>query len=348
MPWNLLPSFMHHMLSVVTLLVLLGWLISFLGAVLAFWLDEAQPAKTRSAFVAYAFPSEIWRHRSCRSDFLFIAVGKLVHPFFITPFMFTTVLFSNIFYNWLTGVFGMRPQLQPSWLVWLSLLVFAAVMWDFITFYVHYLMHKIGVLWEMHKVHHASEFLIPITNRRVHPWQEIIDNGTSAVVAGAIMGLASYALSLPITDASLLGVDVYFFVNLFSFYHLRHSHIYLSYGWFEKILLSPAQHQLHHSRDRRHWDKNFGLLLSCWDQWFGTIVYSGPAEKVDLGLPDEYKEDYNSVAKLYLTPMRNIGRMCLRQIRRTPATGQAARDVAADDAANRRMPSGAVVASDAD
>jgi sterol desaturase/sphingolipid hydroxylase (fatty acid hydroxylase superfamily) len=319
---NLLPAFLHHMLSVVTLLVLFGWVVSLAGAALAFWLDERQPTKTLRSFLVFCFPSAIWRHRSCRADFLFIAVGKLVHPFFITPFMFSNVLFGTMAYGWLTDVFGSRPQDPPPFWLWVALLIFAILVWDFITFYVHYIMHKIGPLWELHKVHHASEFLIPITNRRVHPWQEIIDNLTSAVCAGALMGVASYAFSMPITDASLLGVDVYFFINLFSFYHLRHSHIYLSYGWLEKHILSPAQHQIHHSRHRRHWDKNFGLLLSWWDRWFGTLVLSGPAEVVDLGLPDEYKEDYNSVLKLYLTPLRNLAHMFLRHVRGWVGTGR--------------------------
>ncbi|MGI9367986.1 MAG: sterol desaturase family protein, partial [Ruegeria sp.] len=41
------------------------------------------------------------------------------------------------------------------------LLVFYLVV-DFIWFYVHYLQHKIPVLWQFHKVHHSAEVMHPL------------------------------------------------------------------------------------------------------------------------------------------------------------------------------------------
>ena len=66
--------------------------------------------------------------------------------------------------------------------------------------------------------------------------------------------------------------------------------------------MSPKQHHLHHSSDRRHWDKNFGFLFACWDRMAGTICYSNPKEHVSFGILPEEAVDYNSVLKLHFMP----------------------------------------------
>lgn len=83
----------------------------------------------------------------------------------------------------------------------------------------------------------------------------------------------------------------------------------MSYGWLENIFLSPSQHHLHHSKEPRHWDKNFGLLLSVWDKLFGTFLYSEPRGSFRLGLPETEGQNYRTVAQLYATPFINIGKM---------------------------------------
>ena len=53
------------------------------------------------------------------------------------------------------------------------------------------------------------------------------------------------------------------------------------------IIVSPQAHRIHHSREEKHFDTNFGLILSIWDRMFGT--YSG--DKGDFpytGTPDPY------------------------------------------------------------
>ena len=38
-----------------------------------------------------------------------------------------------------------------------------------------------------------------------------------------------------------------------------------------RILQSPAHHQIHHSDNPAHWDKNLGFALAVWDWAFGTL-----------------------------------------------------------------------------
>jgi hypothetical protein len=48
-----------------------------------------------------------------------------------------------------------------------------------------------------------------------------------------------------------------------------------AFGW---LLVTPQSHRIHHSTEERHWEKNFGAILSVWDrlfrkQWHGTDDY---------------------------------------------------------------------------
>jgi sterol desaturase/sphingolipid hydroxylase (fatty acid hydroxylase superfamily) len=45
--------------------------------------------------------------------------------------------------------------------------------------------------------------------------------------------------------------------------HLRHSHVWLPFtGLVGRVLHSPAHHQIHHSTDPKHFDKNLGFAMS--------------------------------------------------------------------------------------
>lgn len=54
----------------------------------------------------------------------------------------------------------------------------------------------------------------------------------------------------------------------------------------EHILISPAQHQLHHSSDPRHHDKNYGEVFAIWDLMFGTLFVPDGPEKLTFGIAD--------------------------------------------------------------
>ena len=262
----------------------------------------------------------MFKLNSPRLDLIFYVVNRVTTPLIITPLLIGSALFATLSYDGLTRLFGVHSQEPVSTAVWVCVAVIVTIGADFATFYTHYLDHKISVMWQFHKVHHAAEFLIPITNKRFHPVQQIFDNAGVMLTSGALLGVFAYVFSMPLYENTIIGIDAYFFVNALSFYHLRHSHINMSYGWLEKWFLSPAQHQLHHSLEARHWDKNFGLFLSIWDRMFGTFLYSEPRGSFRLGLPDNEGERFQSVVQLYTTPFVNVAKMAGKQL---PADGTA-------------------------
>jgi sterol desaturase/sphingolipid hydroxylase (fatty acid hydroxylase superfamily) len=316
-----------ELLSYDAAVALCAWITALAGTAITYLVQIDAPQKSLRGFLKFCFPSVILHHRSCRLDIVFVTIMRFLHMPAIV--MITNVAVAELSYSLLTSLFGTKPQNpEPLWL-WAIIFVTVVIVEDFATFYVHYLEHRIGVLWELHKVHHSTEFLLPLSNRRFHPLQAIIDNFGNMVATGLILGITSYVFSLPIHDNSLIGLDGLFVLNMLSFYQLRHSHVPMRYGWLERHLISPAQHQIHHSREERHWDRNFGLCLSWWDRWFGTIVYSTPGEQFALGLPKDIQDDYDSVLKLFFTPVRNIALIAWRGGRRLLLQEKSARTDAA-------------------
>jgi sterol desaturase/sphingolipid hydroxylase (fatty acid hydroxylase superfamily) len=327
MGWLLFSRIISHFVSFAFAVTFMTWVSLAVGAAITFIVrtDHGLP-KTFRGFLRFCFPREIITMRSCRIDALFYVVNRLSTPLFIAPLLFGSIFCATFIYQGLTALFGPHGQDSESTLVWVCVVTVVTLGADFATFYTHYLDHKISVMWEFHKVHHASEFLIPITNKRFHPVQQVFDHVGVALPTGGLIGIFSYVFSMPIYENTIIGIDSYFLVNALSFYHLRHSHINMSYGWLEGWLLSPAQHQLHHSREGRHWDKNFGLFLSVWDRWFGTLLYSEPLGSFRLGLPATEGNRYQSVLQLYTTPFANIWKMI--RSRRTQGSAQQSKAVA--------------------
>ena len=327
---GLLHKLQVHFWSFDAVVVLATWLSALIGAAIAYVVQAEESPKTLRGYLRYCFPSVILRNKSCRLDALFIALTHYIS--FPALVMVSNLVVAELSYAGLTALFGQHAQtVEPLWL-WFALLCFCVVVQDFGTFVAHVWQHRVGFLWELHKVHHSAEFLIPISNRRFHPLQAIMDNAFTMIPVGLILGVTSYVFSLPVHDNSVIGLDALFVLNMLSFYHLRHSHIPLRYGWFERHMISPAQHQLHHSREERHWDKNFGLCFSWWDRWLGSIVYATPQDSFvrgdfALGLPLDIQGEYRGPVRLLWVPVRNIALMAARgALRLLPAPAAMTRD----------------------
>ena len=157
----------------------------------------------------------------------------------------------------------------------------------------------------LHQVHHSAEVLTPSTAYRVHPVELI---GFAVFHAPAIGLAAAFYQNLigpPVQVATIFGVS---FLGLLGS-HLRHSHILFSFGpLVSRIILSPAQHVIHHSVDPQHWDKNFGVKFAFWDALFGTLYVPKRVETLRFGLPDAEPRDFTTVSKLYFLPFAKSAR----------------------------------------
>jgi sterol desaturase/sphingolipid hydroxylase (fatty acid hydroxylase superfamily) len=125
----------------------------------------------------------------------------------------------------------------------------------FVGYWVHRLYHT-KLFWHLHRFHHSAPELNFITFYRVHPGETLTRT----------LFFISPLTFLNAPDKVLL---VALTVNIFLNY-CQHSQMPKNWGWIGRwIFGSPGYHQLHHSIDAEHRDKNFS---SCplWDRVFGT------------------------------------------------------------------------------
>ena len=85
--------------------------------------------------------------------------------------------------------------------------------------------------------------------------------------------------------------------------NLRHSHIKIRYPkMIERIFISPGQHQNHHSTEKKHFDKNFGVAFAIWDLMFGSLAFSEKASH-KFGLKTKFGSR-QSIMHLYFEPFK--------------------------------------------
>ena len=108
---------------------------------------------------------------------------------------------------------------------------------------------------------------------------------------------------------------------------MRHSHIGIQYWrWLEYILISLAQHQLHHSIAEEHYDKNFGATLALWDWLFGSLHHSVETEGLALGVSDDTSDAAHGLYALYFLPLLEMSRYLTKKTKDLkPALGRVAR-----------------------
>ena len=126
-----------------------------------------------------------------------------------------------------------------------------------------------------------------MTFMRAHPVYHVIQSLIISVLIGIVQAVALFIvvgkIDFWVIYMSTIAFNVYIFLGA----HLRHSHIRLRYGdVLEHILISPAQHQVHHSTDPKHFDKNFGEIFAIWDWMFGTLYISNDEEELIYGISD--------------------------------------------------------------
>jgi sterol desaturase/sphingolipid hydroxylase (fatty acid hydroxylase superfamily) len=175
---------------------------------------------------------------------------------------------------------------------------------DFARYVVHRLAHRVPFLWELHKVHHSAEVMTPLTVYRTHPIESVLMRGGAQLALGLVAGLFSWVFPGKVRAFEIMGVyGLNFLWNLLGT-NLRHSHVWLSWGpRLERVFISPAQHQIHHSDQLHHYDSNFGSALALWDLAFGTLYVTRGRERLRFGLPPDVRNHGDSVGSALLAPL---------------------------------------------
>ncbi|WP_246050426.1 sterol desaturase family protein [Leptospira langatensis] len=253
---------------------------------------------------------KIWLHPSAILDYKYFFVNTILFALYFGYFVLSTTTVSAFVSNHLNSWFGRSDLGSPSG--YSFLILYSILFWlanDFGRFLAHLLLHR-TFLWEFHKLHHSAEVLNPLTVYRVHPVEGILVNSLGALFSGIVTGIAVFLFPNGIRMITFLGVNAGIFIfNLYA--NLRHSHIDIRFPkWLSHILLSPAQHQIHHSTDIRLQNKNIGVTFAFWDILSGSLYIPSEEENRNLvfGLNEDEKEkeEFKSLVWIYLLPFKKL------------------------------------------
>lgn len=229
---------------------------------------------------------KLWLHRSSRLDLQLALLPGLVRLLELVPWTIGAWGLAVAVTRSLDGAFGTPRLTAPAWALMAGYTVVLFLSWDASRYVLHRLVHEVPALWELHQVHHSAEVLTPATFYRAHPIESVLFALRGALVTGVVAGAFFWMFRGAATQAQLLGVGALGFAFNALGGNLRHSHVWISYGrWLEGWLLSPAQHQLHHTAEGCR--TNYGSWLAIWDRIGGSLERAGARRELVFGLPDE-------------------------------------------------------------
>ncbi len=248
------------------------------------------------------FPRRMVAHASTGID-----ISYLIFNTFIFGAMFGWALLSfrtisNGTIDALTGTFGTPAATAlPEFAVRALLTVVLFLAYEFGYWLHHYLCHRVPFLWEFHKVHHTANVLTPITVFRVHPVDTWLFVNMLAIAVGTANGVANYALGVTAHQYGLTETNLILVVFIHVYIHFQHSHLWIAFrGLTGRVLLSPAHHQVHHSTNPVHFNKNLGSCLAVWDWMFGTLHIPAKApERLNFGV-EPAGRDVQTISEAYL------------------------------------------------
>ena len=297
--------------------VFLGYLASALAIALA-----VQWIVSRSSGGAFArlFSPRIWWSRSAQADYRIAVLNQAimmgVAPRLVSTLGLATLLFEGM-HVWFDG----RPMLWPEAPGWAVAALFTLALFlldDATRYLLHRWLHAWPLLWCFHRVHHTAETLTPFTVYRSHPVEGVLFALRATLVQACSVAGFVFFFGERAELVVVLGANAIVFAFNVAGSNLRHSHVRISYGRIlERVLISPAQHQIHHSVEARHANRNFGTVLAVWDWIGGSLCLAERGRALRFGLPGAGAGSH-ALAAVYLAPFRDAFAILYKPLFRRP------------------------------
>ncbi|XDF37076.1 sterol desaturase family protein [Paracidovorax avenae] len=286
--WESIIAFYEPTLEILGLWTLgLPLFITVIGMIFIISQKWQKPLTLRSLFNA-VFPKDQYAHASSRVDIWNGILLLLVGFPLVGVMAISGIAIADHVAVWFNTEFGTRSTLiESSWLLVSVQFLAYFLSVDFVGYWVHRWCHTNPLLWHLHKPHHTAETLTPWTLFRQHPVEFFGLNIIPAVVGGAFTGLVLHATGTTILPGTAAAVGTAAYIAFFVIDVFSHVHIPVSYGWMNRIILAPVMHNLHHSMEPHHWDKNNAVILTLWDWMFGTLYLPKKNEVWRWGCNDE-------------------------------------------------------------
>jgi len=188
--------------------------------------------------------------------------------------------------------FGLLQRVEMP--LWLEVVV-ALLVLDLIGAYaIHWLEHRVPLLWRFHVVHHTDREVDVTTGLRHHP-VETVFRSLATIVAAVVVG------------APLGVVLLYQTISVF-FAHMTHANVRWSSTVdraLARIFVTPYFHKVHHHDRRPMTDANYGNIFSVWDRLFRTAIDVADPTTLRYGI-DTHSEpqEHGRLGNLLLIPFQ--------------------------------------------
>jgi sterol desaturase/sphingolipid hydroxylase (fatty acid hydroxylase superfamily) len=137
--------------------------------------------------------------------------------------------------------------------------IVAIVVLDFKHYLFHRLVHRIGWMWQFHRVHHSDLDCDVTTGVWSYPFETIL----------ALLLHCTVVVCLGIPIAVLLFYEVLATASQF-FAHGNMSLNATPDHMLRFVFVTPSMHRIHHSENIAEGNTNFGALFTVWDRLFRT------------------------------------------------------------------------------
>jgi sterol desaturase/sphingolipid hydroxylase (fatty acid hydroxylase superfamily) len=146
-----------------------------------------------------------------------------------------------------------------------------ALIIDFFFYWFHRTQHRVGVLWQIHLLHHSDMALNVTTTHRVHVLEHLLTPFFLIVPVLILFDLPDKEMFWIATVPALWSYFV-------------HANTRIGFGRFWWLLSSPQYHRIHHSIQPEHHDRNFAVWFPFYDVMFGTAYRPKPGEYPPSGV----------------------------------------------------------------
>lgn len=291
------------------------YLLSAFGIATAIYCMTAK--KQGKKFVDFIIPPGKYTHASSKVDYFIILIAHIFAVY--SAFYFLTSITIGQVLSHTLNKFYIVPEFHSNlyWVIAFNVLYLMA--YDFGKYITHFLQHKYWFIWEFHKIHHSAQVLTPFSVYRFHPIDRIMNILFIAFFTGVVLGLYSWLFNTPLSLYRVFSLHVGVFLFYLTTYNLRHSYIWLPFPkWLSYILMSPAQHQIHHSIEKQHIGKNLGHIFTLWDWLFGTLFIPTKREYFSIGVGQKENTEYENIVKVYFLPFYKVGNRFYQKIFNRP------------------------------
>jgi len=244
------------------------------GGITIFWLIE-------NTFPMFKFSYKKWNHAGINFFFTFTTITINFLLAFILLKTANLTLENNF------GILQWLPEMN----IWLYAIIGLLVL-DLIGAYaVHWIQHKIPVMWRFHLIHHADTWIDTTSANRYHPGESVIRfvfTTLGVLVVGSPIWLVFLYQTLSIVATQFNHANICLPKKLDTF---------LSY-----CIVSPDMHKVHHHHVLPYTDSNYGNIFSVWDRLFGTFKTLSKTDIV-YGIDTYTKpEEHNNIPNLLRIP----------------------------------------------